>query len=73
MLEATDRDRIAITEGDETVVCSGCLWLTYHAIGYVALDAVVDEDDLDEAVKAIRNAALDIALAAFRRRNNFDG
>lgn len=73
MLEATDKDRIAITEGDDTVVLSGRMWLTYHAIGSVALDACVDEDDLDEAVKAIRNASLDIALAAFRRRNNSDG
>ncbi len=70
MLTATSKDRVSITsDGDETVIMSGRLWLICHEIGTAVMDATDEDDtDVEELMKDIRRKSHDIAMAVLRAR-----
>lgn len=70
LLTATSKDNVSITsDGDETVIMSGRLWLIYHEIGTAVVDATDEADtDVEELMKDIRRNSHKIAEAILRAR-----
>ncbi len=67
MIEATTKDRIAITQenGVDAVMTSGRLWMVYRATALALMDIIEDEDDVDSAAERIASSARTIAEQAF--------
>jgi len=69
--EAMSRDRVAISSDDDelTIICSGRLWLMYHAVGSEVIEQVLGEESETGMADAIRRHADEIAAAVMAAKS----